>query len=163
MTNKFFASSLMLMFLFFSCNSPEETSKEFGKERQRPANEPEKLMVSTSEQYGEYLSDGAGRALYLFEADSSGKSTCYDDCAKAWPPFITTGTPVLGDAVNNSMVGIIERKDGSRQVAYNGWPLYYYVKDSGPGDTKGHDIETHGAEWYLLAPDGKKIEGKHHH
>lgn len=163
MTNKFFAIGVMHLLLCFSCGDAEERTEGFDEDRQKKINEPEKLMFSTSKEYGEYLTDGAGRALYLFEADSSGKSTCYDDCAKVWPPFITTGIPVLGNAVNNSLVAIIEREDGSRQVAYNGWPLYYYAKDNGSGDIKGHDIETHGAEWYLLGPDGKKIEGEHYH
>jgi hypothetical protein len=46
------------------------------------------------------------------------------------------------------------------QVTYNGKPLYYYEKDSSPGDTKGEGAKQYGAEWYLVSPGGGKQEGK---
>jgi predicted lipoprotein with Yx(FWY)xxD motif len=30
----------------------------------------------------------AGATLYAFDKDQNGKSNCYDDCAKHWPPLI---------------------------------------------------------------------------
>src|SRR5262252_6641467 len=42
-----------------------------------------------SSRFGEVLVDGQGRALYLFGADTSTSSTCYDACATAWPPLLT--------------------------------------------------------------------------
>ncbi len=56
------------------------------------------------------------------------------------------------------MIGNIQREDGTTQVTYNGWPLYYYAKDQASGDTTGHDIKDFGAEWYLLTPEGEKAE-----
>lgn len=41
-------------------------------------------------------------------------------------------------------------------VPYNGWPLYYFVEDAAPGDTRGHLIEEFGGEWYLVTPEGEK-------
>ena len=125
------------------------------------------LTVKKSEQFGEYIADGEGKSLYLFKADTQGKggkeatSACYDKCAGAWPPFITTDKPTAGDGVNASLIGAIERRDGTMQVTYNGWPLYYFVKDQKPGDTAGQDIEGFGEEWYLLTPAGETVHGKH--
>ena len=56
------------------------------------------------------------------------------------------------------MLGTVERRDGSLQVTYNGWPLYYFVKDGKPGDTIGQDMEGFGGEWYLVSPDGDHVE-----
>lgn len=115
----------------------------------------------TDAKVGTYLTDATGRALYLFEKDTNGQSTCDGDCAAAWPPYLSPGTPTTADSiVKPALLATIVRPDGNRQVAYNGLPLYYYAKDVSPGDTNGQDIEAFGAEWYLVAPDGTKQEGK---
>ena len=50
-----------------------------------------------------------------------------------------------------------ERTDGTSQVTYNGWPLYYYAKDMAAGDTTGQEA---GEKWYLISPGGEEIAGK---
>ena len=42
------------------------------------------------------------------------------------------------------------------QVTYNGWPLYYYIKDEQAGDTVGQQV---GDVWYVISPAGEEIEG----
>ena len=123
-----------------------------------------KAEVQQSEEYGAYLTDADGRALYLFTTDQQGganaeaRSSCYDSCAEAWPPLMTEGEPQAGEQVDASLLGTIERQDGATQVTYNGWPLYYFVQDQGPGDVKGQDKHGFGGEWYLLGPEGEKVE-----
>jgi predicted lipoprotein with Yx(FWY)xxD motif len=121
-----------------------------------------KLEVRSSEEYGEYLADDQGRSLYLFKADNKNESTCYDDCAEAWPPVLTGGKPEAGNNVKSSLVGTITRKDNKLQVTYNNWPLYYYKEDKGAGQTKGQDVKGFGAEWYLVTPDGEEVHGEDH-
>ena len=122
-----------------------------------------RLTVGTSEEHGEYVADGEGWALYMFEADTRGEggteaqSTCTDACAEAWPPLVVDEAPEAGDQMQADLIGTIERPDGAMQVTYGGWPLYYYVQDQEPGQTTGHDIEDHGAEWYLVAPSGEQL------
>lgn len=130
----------------------EEAKQDAGKQVQR-------IDVQDKAPYGSYLTDADGRALYMFMADDRGKqSNCYDACAQAWPPALAGKDQVeLGQKLDRSMLGTITRKDGSKQLTYGGWPLYYFVKDTGPGEVKGQDVKGFGAEWYLVAPDGKKI------
>ena len=122
-----------------------------------------KLETEQSEKYGAYLTDAQGRALYMFEADKQGQgktraqSSCYDACAKAWPPLIAEGKPQAGAEVDTSMIDTVERKDGKKQVTYNGWPLYYFVKDKGKGETTGQDVKGFGGEWYLVNAEGQKV------
>jgi predicted lipoprotein with Yx(FWY)xxD motif len=116
------------------------------------------LQVSDQGPYGEHLTDAKGMSLYLFEADSKLKSTCYDACAKAWPPLLANGEPTAGQGVDKSMLATLKRKDGSAQLTYNGWPLYHFVKDKQVGDTNGQGINGFGAEWYLVSPEGKTVE-----
>lgn len=120
------------------------------------------LTVRESPEHGNYIAGGEGMSLYMFEADTQGQgeaaaeTTCYDDCAEAWPPLIGE-EPQAGEGVQADLIDTIERRDGQMQVTYNGWPLYYFVRDQNPGDTTGHDVEGFGAEWYLVAPDGEVV------
>jgi len=108
---------------------------------------------------GTFLVDGNDMAIYMFEKDKpgDGKSTCYGACAAAWPPVTTAGSPKALGAVDPKMLTTIKRTDGTTQVVYNGWPLYYYAGDS-KGTTDGQGINGFGAPWYVLAPSGSKID-----
>jgi len=49
------------------------------------------------------------------------------------------------------MLGTITRADGTVQVTYNGWPLYYYASDKASGDVMGEGV---GNVWYVITPEG---------
>ena len=80
-----------------------------------------------------------GMTLYTFRNDSANTSNCYNDCADAWPPF-TAGASAKADGA----LGIIDRKDGTRQWALNGKPLYFWVGDAARGDVNGEGV---GGVW----------------
>ena len=107
---------------------------------------------------GRTLVDGQGRTLYLFEADRAGRSECHGGCATAWPPYLSGGTPQAGTGVTGSLLGTTTRGDGGTQVTYSGHPLYYYVGDAEPGDDAGQSLDQFGAKWYVLGPNGAKID-----
>ena len=112
------------------------------------------VAVAENEEYGSFLVDSEGMSLYLFTNDTENTSNCYDDCATNWPPLLTEGDPVAGEGVDESLLGTTERDDGSLQVTYSGWPLYYFAADEAAGDTTGQGV---GGVWYLLTPEGKGI------
>jgi predicted lipoprotein with Yx(FWY)xxD motif len=114
---------------------------------------PATVNVGKNSKYSAFLVDGKGMTLYLFTKDTPGTSTCYDKCATAWPPLLTNGTPVAGTGVDASKFGTTTRTDGTMQVTYNSWPLYYFAKDQQPGDTTGDGV---GSVWYLITPSGDK-------
>lgn len=118
---------------------------------------PEKLVTQHSTSHGTYLSDDDGHAVYLFTADSNGKSACEGACAKAWPPMMTSGAPLAGPGVEAGLLGTIPRQ-GGMQVTYHGMPLYYFAGDKRAGSTAGQGINHFGGEWYLVAPNGREIE-----
>jgi predicted lipoprotein with Yx(FWY)xxD motif len=84
-------------------------------------------LVTATTGLGTFLVDDAGNTLYLFVPDSQGDSTCYDACAGNWPPL--TGDVSAGAGVDATLLGTTARTDGTVQVTYNGWPLYYFVAD----------------------------------
>ena len=106
--------------------------------------------VSTAEdpELGTYLTDADGMTLYLFTNDEPGVSNCYDQCAENWPPFSAEEPLTLPEGVPGELT-LVERTDGTTMVAYNGWPLYYWVNDAAPGDTTGHEV---GDVWYVVNP-----------
>lgn len=107
--------------------------------------------------FGQALVDGEGRSLYLFTNDTqnSGASSCTGDCLVNWPPLLTDGDPVAGTGVDQAMLGTISLPDGTTQVTYNGWPLYYYIDDAAAGDANGQGV---GGVWFLVSPTGEMIE-----
>jgi predicted lipoprotein with Yx(FWY)xxD motif len=119
-----------------------------------------KIQISHKEHVGNYLADAHGKTLYLFEKDERGKSACYDACARAWPPLLSDGSPVAGRGVDKRKLSTVKRTDGSLQVTYAGWPLYYFVKDDEAGDAYGQEVNGFGGEWYMVSPAGTKAEAK---
>ena len=107
---------------------------------------------------GTFLVGAKGMTLYLFEADKTSRSTCSGQCAMFWPPLLTSGKPKASGKAKAKLLGTTKRSDGKRQVTYKGHPLYYFVQDKKAGDTLGQDFLGFGAKWYVLAPNGKKID-----
>jgi len=89
------------------------------------------LLVATSNQM----------TLYTFDNDvaGSGVSTCTGGCLANWPALtIAAGdTPTGGAGVTGTLGTIVRTDNGATQVTYNGLPLYFFISDAAPGDTKG--------------------------
>jgi predicted lipoprotein with Yx(FWY)xxD motif len=123
-----------------------------------PASSASSTMITTkTSSGGSFLTNSAGRAVYLFMADSTGKSTCDGACASAWPPVIAAGQPTAAGGAQATDLGTITRSDGTKQVTYDGHPLYYFEGDTGPGTDKGQGLDNFGAKWWLVAPSGSSI------
>ena len=112
------------------------------------------VSLAQNDQFGSFLVDDKGMSLYLFTKDTPNTTNCYDQCATNWPPLLTTGTPVAGEGIDATKLGTTPRTDGTMQVTYNGWPLYYYIKDTKAGDTTGQDV---GDVWFLITPSGEMV------
>ena len=106
---------------------------------------------------GRLLVDANGRTLYLFEKDKDATSSCTGACASIWPP-LTAGTAKAGTGVTAAGLATTKRSDGKKEITYAGHPLYTYAGDQKPGDVTGQGLDQFGAEWYVLAPDGHKID-----
>jgi predicted lipoprotein with Yx(FWY)xxD motif len=105
---------------------------------------------------GKILVGADGRTLYVFTADSGGKSSCTGDCLANWPALTSDGAPTLGAGLDGEDFGSITREDdGSTQVTFYGMPLYYFAGDAAAGDTKGQGLAD---KWYVVDADGKMIK-----
>ncbi|WP_421857066.1 hypothetical protein [Oricola sp.] len=93
---------------------------------------------------GEVLAGENGMTLYTFKKDTDGVSNCYDDCATKWPPlFAADDDKAEGDYT------VVARKDGTKQWAKGGMPLYFWFKDGEPGDITGDGVK---GVWDLARP-----------
>jgi predicted lipoprotein with Yx(FWY)xxD motif len=102
---------------------------------------------------GRKLTDGAGRALYVFSVDPPGKSSCVGACARTWLPARSLGgKPQPGTDVGAASIGNIQRPDGSEQITYNGHPVYYYSGDGSPGQSNGNGRSEFGGSWSAQPP-----------
>ncbi len=107
------------------------------------------VVLGTSPDTLNYLVDGSGMTLYLSLQDAPEKSNCTGDCLNTWTPFLATGRIVAGVGVSTNKFGVIVLSNGSRQITYNGSPLYLYTKDQKPGDVNGQGVD---GNWYLVSP-----------
>ena len=117
------------------------------------------VIETASSSAGAFLTDGSGRAVYLWAKDTGDMSNCSGACAGAWPPVTASGTVTASGGAKASDLGTITRSDGTKQVTYDGHPLYYFVGDSGAGQTNGQGSDNFGAKWWLVAPSGAQITG----
>jgi predicted lipoprotein with Yx(FWY)xxD motif len=124
----------------------------------KPASAQAAATVATARtKLGTVLVDAHGRTLYLFEKDKGTASTCYGACAGVWPPLATGSTVMAGTGVAAAKLGSAKRSDGKTAVTYGGHPLYTYAGDSKPGAVQGQGLDQFGAQWYVVAPSGRKI------
>jgi len=97
------------------------------------------------------LTNARGFTVYTFAADRPGKSNCYGSCAAYWPPV--AGSPSAAPGIPGTF-GTITRTDGTKQVTWNGHPLYTYVGDRGPGQAGGNNLNLNGGVWHEVVVSG---------
>lgn len=99
-------------------------------------NEPVKIRITSS-----------GLTLYTFDNDVNGESSCYNGCARTWPPVIIS----LEESKNlASGLASVARRDGALQLTVNGKPVYKYAGDKALGDILGDGL---GGVWHIIPLD----------
>jgi predicted lipoprotein with Yx(FWY)xxD motif len=81
-----------------------------------------------------------------------GTAGCEGDCTKRWQPLVASK-----DAEASGYWTIALRADGTRQWAYQGYPVYTNVEDKKPGDMLGRDLfdltdGSHALYWRVVTP-----------
>jgi predicted lipoprotein with Yx(FWY)xxD motif len=105
---------------------------------------------------GTVLTSASGRTLYLFEGDTKSKLGCNGSCLKDWPPLWASGSASAAGGATNSELGTVKR-GSSKQVTYNGHPVYTYSGDSKAGQVWGEGLKLHGKLWYAISPSGVAV------
>jgi predicted lipoprotein with Yx(FWY)xxD motif len=148
MKSKLILVSLVIFAVILSAcsSSPSVTATQ-------PSNTVVQAIVNVSQNsvLGPILVDSKGMTLYIYSKDTPNTSNCYIGCISYWPPLLTNGAPIAGTGITASLLGTTSRTDGTTQVTYNGWPLYYFVSDVATGDMRG---ENNLGVWFAITPAG---------
>jgi predicted lipoprotein with Yx(FWY)xxD motif len=108
---------------------------------------------------GTVLVDSSGAALYT----PAGGADCTGACAKVWIPLAAgTSAPTKGDGVPGSLDSTA-RADGTRQVTYNGKPLYRFAEDKSgqvTGDGASDAFGGMSFTWHVIRTKGGAAKQK---
>jgi predicted lipoprotein with Yx(FWY)xxD motif len=101
---------------------------------------------------GIFLIGPNGHTLYFRTTDAGTTSSCTGACATTWPALTATGPVTGGPGVNKADLGTADGQVANQVTAF-GHLLYYYSRDTAPGQTTGVGIPT----WFLLGPVGNQM------
>ena len=114
-------------------------------------NPPTTIVVEKTSSWGAILALSNGWAVYRFVRDPLDRSTCVGDCTKYWPPVLLAPGQKVPDGRGVGHLGTITRAGGTRQVTYEGIPLYRFAGDTGVGQVKGNIKDSFG-QWWVVDP-----------
>jgi predicted lipoprotein with Yx(FWY)xxD motif len=108
---------------------------------------------------GRILVNSRGFTVYAFTRDTRHHDNCQKiaRCLNLWPPVVSSGRPIAGRGVKQSLLGTITLKNGKHQVTYNGRPLYTYLGDTSPHSTFYIDFPQFGGRWPAMNATGKLV------
>ena len=125
------------------------------------AAEPTKTLSLTiaSSKLGSIIVDGDGYTIYMFRPAARNVSNCEGQCLTAWPPVKlgkgeTLANVATSAGLRRSLLGVAMREDGSRQVTYDGRPLYWWFQDTKAGDLKGQWVNN---AWWVMDDQGTPV------
>ena len=144
-------SGAALLALVTACSSSSKGGGGGGGSSQ-PASTGTQAGAVTISMTGSTLTGPGGRTLYANTVDTTTKFSCTGACASVWPPL--TGTATAGSGVDASKLGTATRPDGTKQVTYDGHPLYEFKDDKAAGDKKGEGIKDEGGKWHVATQSG---------
>ena len=119
-----------------------------------------KINLEKTKKFGKILDASNGWTIYAYSKDKPNTDNCQTNssCISVWPAVLTTGKPVAGPGVKQSLLGTIKLKNGKMQVTYNGHPLYTYSGDGGPHKTFYVNFFQAGGFWPALNAAGKEVK-----
>jgi predicted lipoprotein with Yx(FWY)xxD motif len=103
---------------------------------------------------GNVLVDAKGRALYTPDQEMNGKILCTGACTSIWRPATVTGATASS---LTGRFGEVDRSGGTKQVTYQGEPLYTFAEDTAGQVTGDGAKDAFGGRrftWHVVTADG---------
>jgi predicted lipoprotein with Yx(FWY)xxD motif len=119
------------------------------------------LQKANAGGYDGVLANAASRSLYVLSNESAGAVHCTGGCLTTWPPLLVTSATssiALGAGVSGK-IGFVTRSSTTKQVTFNGYPVYTYSGDTGANQTNGEGIAADGGTWTLADAGAKTTAG----
>lgn len=84
------------------------------------------VMIVQKSKLGYVLAEANGQVVYTYAHDTKGGTpTCTGSCADTWVPVTGVPKTALGESFPGTF-GLVTRSDGTKQMTYNGYPLYTF-------------------------------------
>ncbi|MGH3257175.1 MAG: COG4315 family predicted lipoprotein [Streptosporangiaceae bacterium] len=84
------------------------------------------VMIVQKSKLGYVLAEANGQVVYTYAHDTKGGTpTCTGSCADIWAPVTGVPKTALGESFPGTF-GLVARSDGTKQMTYNGYPLYTF-------------------------------------
>ena len=121
-----------------------------------------KLSIANVSGLGNVVVDGRGRTVYVLTKPGMKNVPCTDGsgCTNLWPDLSLpdgVSKAKAGTGVSASLLGS-KHANGEIYPTYNGWLVYEYAGDSGPGQGRGEGISSFGGTWYALDAAGNVVK-----
>jgi predicted lipoprotein with Yx(FWY)xxD motif len=98
---------------------------------------------------GNILTDGAGRVLYFFAADSPGGNPMFNGAS--WPYITVPAAPKADAGITAALASSSFGRTNGPFLTVNARPAYAYVGDTVAGQANGHGL---GSVWWTVKADG---------
>ena len=98
---------------------------------------------------GNILTDGAGRVLYFFAADTPGGNPLFS--GSSWPYVTVPAAPKADAGVSAALGSSTFGRSGGPYLTVNARPAYFYVGDTVAGQANGQGV---GSVWWTVKADG---------
>ncbi len=138
------------------------TSTSSSSSTANATNPATKFSTASVSGLGTVVVDGRGRTVYILTSGGHTNLPCTDasGCTKYWPALPLPGgvsAATSGTGIKASLLGAKKLSDGKTYPTYNGWLMYEYSGDSGPGQANGQGIKSFGGTWYVLDASGNPV------
>jgi predicted lipoprotein with Yx(FWY)xxD motif len=112
---------------------------------------------------GKVVVDAHGQTVYILTSAAKKNVACTDasGCTAVWPDLPLpdgTSAATAGSGLDASLLSTMTLSDGETYPTYNGYLLYEYAGDSGPGEANGQGVQSFGGTWYVLDASGMPIK-----
>lgn len=112
---------------------------------------PTTITVTQNKTWGPTLTLKDGFTVYRLTKDSTNKSTCTGKCATIWLPVVLAPGQKAAVGVGVTGLGSFARANGTKQVTFQGIPLYTFTKDTRSGEVSGN-IKDGWGQWWSINP-----------
>lgn len=154
---KFFFYSSLSLLIFSNLIARDIAISDPIEKTTRDSSLKSDIKIGKHEKYGEILTDGEGRTLYMYTPDINYTSKCNMVCSAIWPPYLLNHDTPIADPSIEGTLGVTKREDYTSQALYNGMPLYHYIRDKKAGDALGQGNDN---KWFVISPISGPIKDK---
>ena len=119
------------------------------------------LAVANKPGVGAYLTDEAGRAIYVLDDGTGAAAACTGTCLTDFQPV--AGKPVAGAhaaPLKADLISVTTLPDGTVQATYAGKPLFYSTADQAGSAISVQAKKSGTITSFLVSPTGTEIKKK---